>query len=64
MGSKWTAVVPVDREKHFVVVGQRRMDAQAAEARELALQAVTSKRTRWVLRQELEDEAHWLRGWR
>ncbi|MGB0621292.1 MAG: TIGR02450 family Trp-rich protein [Myxococcota bacterium] len=64
IGSKWTALAPVDREKHFLVVGQRRTASGIARERELELQAVTSKRTRWIAPEALEDETQWARGWR
>lgn len=69
--SKWTAVRPQEREKHFVVIrllgpDDTPVDATAsvatAELRVL-LQAVYSKRT-WTLPwRDLTDPARWRQGW-
>ena len=69
--SKWTAVQPREREKHFVVIrlvgpGELPMAAPSpAAARDLRvlLQAVYSKRT-WTLPwRELTEPSRWRRGW-
>jgi len=60
--SKWTAVQPVDREKHFIVVELVRDDRDLVTG--CWLEAVHSRR-RWRLDwRELKDGSRWLQGWR
>jgi len=63
MLSKWTAVKPVAKEKHFLVskVVEAELDGGAVEW--VDLEAVHSKLTRRIQWQELRDETQWLRGW-
>lgn len=60
---KWTAVVPRDREKHFLVV--KVLDPeQAGEApTKVQLEAVLSRRILTIAWRELEDASAWKRGW-
>ncbi len=69
--SKWTAVHPREREKHFVVVRLVDPDHAPVDAPgsvgtadlRVLLQAVYSKRT-WTLPwRELTDPAQWRQGW-
>lgn len=61
--SKWTAVSPVDREKHFLVVDWVRDDEDAPTDR-LVIEAVLTQRLREIHWRELEDPRSWLVGWR
>ena len=58
LGSKWTALTPVERQKHFLVV------TLLDEGATLELEAVTRGARRLVPAEELADPALWLRGWR
>ncbi|MFZ9886846.1 MAG: TIGR02450 family Trp-rich protein [Myxococcota bacterium] len=58
LGSKWTAVSPVDGQKHFVVLSVLHERGQAE------LLAVTRSVRRLVPVEELRDEARWVPGWR
>lgn len=61
--SKWTAVRPVDREKHFIVLDWVR-DDNGAPTDHLVLEAVLTNRvfeTHW---RELENARSWRVGWR
>lgn len=59
--SKWTAVAPVNKEKHFMIV---RVDYADSGAVELAvLEAVHSGRTLEIAWQVLKDPARWRQGW-
>jgi len=62
LNSKWTAVSPVDREKHFVVSSVEFDD----EGRVVSclIEAVLSKRERPIDWRELKDESKWLQGWK
>lgn len=62
LGSKWTAVRPTDREKHFLVTGVRRDDA--GRPRTCILEAVHSRRELSPDWRALRDRARWQTGWR
>jgi tryptophan-rich hypothetical protein len=61
--SKWTAVKPVAKEKHFLVskVVEPELDGEKFEW--IDLEAVHSRLTRRIKWRELQDETQWLRGW-
>jgi tryptophan-rich hypothetical protein len=61
--SKWTAVSPVNREKHFLVVDRIRDDDGAPTDR-LVIEAVLTQRLREIHWRELEDSRSWRVGWR
>jgi tryptophan-rich hypothetical protein len=50
LSSKWTAVTPIDKEKHFVVT-------------RVEIEAVYSKRVCMIPWRELQDTQYWKRGW-
>ncbi len=60
---KWTAVVPRDREKHFLVVKLLDPDVAGGPVTKVQLEAVLSRRVLVVPWRELEDAAVWKRGW-
>jgi len=61
--SKWTAVMPQQREKHFIVVTVE-VDAEDAQViRQVTLEAVLSKRQFTLHWKALGDTAQWLPGW-
>lgn len=59
--SKWTAVVPVRREKHFLVSEVEYDDEQNVVS--CTLEAVISKREFSIDWRELNDPAIWSQGW-
>jgi tryptophan-rich hypothetical protein len=61
--SKWTAVSPVDREKHFLVADWVRDDDGEPTDR-LVIEAVLTQRSREIHWRELEDPRSWRIGWR
>ncbi len=61
-GSKWTAVRPVDREKHFLVHDWIRDDDGEATDR-VVIEAVLTRRVREIEWRELEDAGRWRVGW-
>lgn len=60
--SKWTAVQPVKREKHFIVT-ECQLD-ELDDVVSVDLQAVLTRRTQRLPWRDLQDSATWLAGWR
>ncbi len=61
LNSKWTAVEPVRREKHFLVTEVEFDDEQNVVA--CTLEAVLSKRELAIDWRELTDDSRWRQGW-
>ncbi len=61
LNSKWTAVKPLRKEKHFVVT-KVEFDDDGAVIHCL-IEAVISRRAEPVDWQELKDRNRWLQGW-
>lgn len=61
--SKWTAVVPVDRQKHFVVTRVVEPDPPAAPVEWVEMEAVHSTRVVVLPWRELTDATRWRQGW-
>ena len=61
--SKWTAVVPVAKQKHFVVsrVIQPVLPTDPIESVEI--EAVLSKTTQIIQWRALQDDSLWRQGW-
>ncbi|MEM1436207.1 MAG: TIGR02450 family Trp-rich protein [Pseudomonadota bacterium] len=59
--SKWTAVAPANREKHFIVNKVEFDDDGAVTACEL--QAVLTRRSELIDWRSLKDSARWQHGW-
>ncbi|MDC7712755.1 TIGR02450 family Trp-rich protein [Vogesella sp. LYT5W] len=62
--SKWTALAPRDREKHFLVVAVEHDPLDAQRVTTITLEAVLSRRHYTLPWRALADAAHWQRGWR
>lgn len=62
-GSKWTAVRPIDREKHFLVLDWIRDDDGIPTDR-LVIEAILTNRVCELHWRELENRERWLVGWR
>ena len=61
--SKWTAVNPRDKEKHFLVTKVINPETAAHLIEHVELEAVLTRRSvivRWV---ELTEATQWLQGW-
>ena len=61
LNSKWTAVTPKNREKHFLVT-----DIEFDEDGNVlscSIEAIMSKRTELIDWQILKNEALWIQGW-
>jgi tryptophan-rich hypothetical protein len=61
--SKWTAVQPMNREKHFLVVRVIEPEPPAVRIEQIELQAVHSGRVRQLHWRELTDRQVWRQGW-
>lgn len=61
--SKWTAVLPQQREKHFIVVAVELDTEDDQLIREVTLEAVLSKRHFTLHWTALADQKQWLAGW-
>lgn len=62
--SKWTAVVPQDREKHFLVSALVQPEPPEATLAWVEIEAVHSGRARRIPWRELRDATRWQQGWR
>ena len=62
LNSKWTAVTPKNREKHFLLT-EIELDEDGA-VRSCLIEAIMSKRAESIDWQELKNEALWIQGWK
>ena len=61
--SKWTAVSPQDKEKHFLVTKLIPAELPAATIETIELEAVHSRRSFLMPWRALADRRQWLQGW-
>ena len=61
LNSKWTAVAPTKKEKHFIVA-EIEFDEHGTVAL-CCIEAVMSKRTTPINWHDLKDDANWVHGW-
>ena len=61
--SKWTAVTPVNREKHFLVVKVVEPQVAGAAITMIEIESVYSKRVTAIAWRDLTDQSRWTRGW-
>lgn len=61
LNSKWTAVNPKNKEKHFTVTTVE-FDEELVTS--CSIEAVMSKREAIIQWQELKDTSQWLQGWK
>ena len=62
--SKWTAVKPVKKEKHWLVVRLIEPEIPENPLEFVEIEAIHSRRTLLLPWQELRDTSRWLQGWR
>jgi len=60
--SKWTAVQPEQKERHFIVSKVIRSDGETIIACEL--EAVINKKVYEMDWQQLKDDNRWIMGWK
>jgi tryptophan-rich hypothetical protein len=61
--TKWTAVTPRHKEKHFVVIRVVLPEPPEVRIEQVELEAVHSKRTMLLHWRDLTDGAVWRQGW-
>jgi tryptophan-rich hypothetical protein len=61
--TKWTAVTPINKEKHFLVVRVVLPEPPATRIDSVELQAVHSSRSTVLAWRELTDATRWRQGW-
>ena len=62
MYSKWTAVKPARKEKHFIVTEIEFDDEGAVTA--CMIESVMSKRITNIQWKELKNQDQWIQGWK
>lgn len=60
---KWTAVVPVAKEKHFIVTRLIEPDEPDGQVEWVDIEAVHSGRVMRIPWRQLRDTALWRQGW-
>jgi len=61
--TKWTAVNPVAKQKHFLVSRVIQPDLPEETLEFVEIEAVFSKATRVINWRELQDDSVWRQGW-
>jgi tryptophan-rich hypothetical protein len=61
--TKWTAVKPIDRNKHFLVSKVIEPELPETAIEWVELEAVYSKQQIRLAWRELRDASHWKQGW-
>lgn len=63
LNTKWTAVHPTDKEKHFVVTKVVDPELTGGRVERVEIEAVYSHRVKSIPWIELTDTSVWKRGW-
>jgi tryptophan-rich hypothetical protein len=61
--TKWTAVKPVAKQKHFLVSRVIQPELPTDPIENVEIEAVFSKYTQVVAWRDLQDDSVWRRGW-
>jgi len=61
--TKWTAVEPRDREKHFLVIRVVEPEPPGSPVVWVEIEAVHSRRVELINWRTLRDTTQWRRGW-
>ena len=61
--TKWTAVKPVAKQKHFLVSRVIQPEQPTDPIEFVEIEAVFSKATQTISWRELQDDSIWLQGW-
>ena len=62
--SKWTAAIPQNKEKHFMVIKLITPMLPLTQIELIELEAVHSKRSFVLPWRELNDKNYWIQGWK
>ncbi|NBV00872.1 MAG: TIGR02450 family Trp-rich protein [Burkholderiaceae bacterium] len=60
--SKWTAVTPIERQKHFMVV-QVIVPEDGSPIRQVVIEAVLTRQQKTIEWRSLKSREHWRSGW-
>lgn len=63
MLTKWTAVNPEAKEKHFLVIRVINPETQRHKIEEVEMEAVLTRRRFIMSWEELTDTSKWVQGW-
>jgi tryptophan-rich hypothetical protein len=61
--TKWTAVTPRGKERHFLVVNLVQPEPPGSPVVSIEIEAVHSNKIRVMPWRELTDTSRWVRGW-
>ena len=61
--TKWTAVKPVAKQKHFLVSRVIQPELASDPIEQVEIEAVFSKATQVIAWRDLQDEQVWRQGW-
>lgn len=61
--TKWTAVKPVAKQKHFLVSRVIQPEQTTEPIESVEIEAVLSKATQVIRWRELQDDSVWRQGW-
>jgi tryptophan-rich hypothetical protein len=61
--TKWTAVTPIAKQKHFLVSRVIEPDLPTDPVVSVEIEAVFSKATQVIAWRELQDDSVWRQGW-
>jgi tryptophan-rich hypothetical protein len=61
--SKWTAVKPVAKQKHFLVSRVIQPELPTNPIEQVEIEAVFSKATQTIAWRDLQDDSVWRQGW-
>jgi tryptophan-rich hypothetical protein len=62
LNSKWTAVMPLNKEKHFIII-EVEYDEDGA-VMSCWIEAIMSKRSVQIKWRNLKDTEQWVQGWK
>ena len=62
LNSKWTAVIPLARQRHFAVV-KVAFDEDGERVLACVIEAVLTRQQQAIAWEELKDEGQWRFGW-
>jgi len=63
LNTKWTAVLPVNKEKHFIFTRVIDPDSPDEQVERLEIEAVYSRCIKSIAWEELRNTKIWKRGW-
>ncbi len=62
--TKWTAVKPIAKNKHFIVTKVIQPEEESNIIDLIEIEAVYSKKVLQISWRDLQDDAKWIQGWK